>query len=334
MHTAVSCLMVSYLIKRSNFTDNNCYCAQLLCTTASLQYSKLVTGTHRHYLVARTTVLRGQYKSGQVTWQLQPFEVPHQVPEDDRVLVNNTRGRDGLVALVDQQALQFLPQDQGAQVGHCHWRWGRDSCPALGFLGCRHFGCRTEQRRCALLCNRITFLGRPEREARCTTDWRCYGKSLRQLQIPMQGRVMAFKIVHLFNLMWNIRELTPSALYVWSYKDSITGSATSGLWFPHSGKAGMRYRRTGKCCSGWSRQPSSLPWSPRHTPGTRRSYRGSSWTSAPSNSSEMSKDRAQNPALERWWRKLICASVVPQVCNWERAGSDKCPGRSPECEEL
>lgn len=105
-----------------------------------------MTGIDRHYLVAKTTVLRGQYKSGQVTWQIQPFEVPHQVPEDNRVLVDNTRGRDGLVALVHQQALQFLPQHQGAQVGNCHRCWDRDSCPSLAFLCCRHFGCGTEQR--------------------------------------------------------------------------------------------------------------------------------------------------------------------------------------------
>lgn len=48
---------------------------------------------NRHiYLVSTDTVLGGQYKSRQVTWQLQPSEVPHQVPEDDRVLVDNTRG--------------------------------------------------------------------------------------------------------------------------------------------------------------------------------------------------------------------------------------------------
>lgn len=152
--------------------------------------------------------------------------------------------------------------------------------------------------------------------------------------MSMQGRVMAFEIVHLFNLMWNIRKLMYSVLYVWSYKDSVTGSVTSGLWFPHSGKAGMLYRRTGKCCWGWSRQPSSLPWSPRHTPDTRTSYRGSSWTSAPTNSREMSKEKVQNPALERWWRKLFCVPDIPQERNWERAGSDKCLGRSPECEEF
>lgn len=45
----------------------------------------------------------------------------------------------------------------------------------------------------------------------------------------MQGRVMAFETVHLFNLMWNIRELMYSVLYIWAYKDSVTGSVTSGL---------------------------------------------------------------------------------------------------------
>ena len=64
------------------------------------------------------TVLGGQYKSRQDTWQVQPFEIPHQVPEDDGVLVDNARGQDGLVAFVHQQALQFLPQDQRAEIGH------------------------------------------------------------------------------------------------------------------------------------------------------------------------------------------------------------------------
>lgn len=150
----------------------------------------------------------------------------------------------------------------------------------------------------------------------------------------MQGRVMAFEIVHLFILMWNIRELMYSVLYVWSYKNSFTGSVTSGLSFPHSGKARMLYRRTGKCCWGWSHQLSSLPWSPRHTPDTHTSYRGSSWTSAPSNSSDMSKGRLQDPALVRWWRTSFCVTDIPQECNWEKAGSDKCQGRSPECEEI
>lgn len=66
------------------------------------------------------TVLGGQYKGRQVTWQLQSSEVPHQVPEDDGVLVDNTRGRDGLVTLIHQQALQLLPQNQRAQIGHRH----------------------------------------------------------------------------------------------------------------------------------------------------------------------------------------------------------------------
>lgn len=75
------------------------------------------------YLVSMATVLRGQDKSWQVTRQLQPSEVPHEVPEDDRVLVNNSRGGDGFVALVYQQALHLLPQNQGAQVGHRHLGW-------------------------------------------------------------------------------------------------------------------------------------------------------------------------------------------------------------------
>ena len=57
------------------------------------------------YLVSMAIVLGGQDKSRQVTWQLQPSEVPHKVPEDDGVLVDNTWGGDGLVTLVHQQAL-------------------------------------------------------------------------------------------------------------------------------------------------------------------------------------------------------------------------------------
>lgn len=76
---------------------------------------------HLHvYLVSMATVLGGQDESRQVARQLQSFEVPHQVPEDDGVLVDNARGGEGLVALVHQQALQLLPQNQRAQVGHRH----------------------------------------------------------------------------------------------------------------------------------------------------------------------------------------------------------------------
>lgn len=35
----------------------------------------------------------------------------------------------------------------------------------------------------------------------------------------MQGRVMAFEMVHLSNLMWNIRELMHFVLFVWTYQD-------------------------------------------------------------------------------------------------------------------
>lgn len=74
----------------------------------------------RVYLVSVATVLGGEDEGRQVTGQLQPPEVPHQVPEDDGVMVHNTRGGDGLVALVHQQALQLFPQDQRTQVGHRH----------------------------------------------------------------------------------------------------------------------------------------------------------------------------------------------------------------------
>ena len=123
------------------------------------------------------TVLGGQDKSRQDTWQLEPSEVPHKVPEDNGVLVNNTLGGDGLVALIHQQALQLLPQNQRAEVGHCHrgggWR-RRPSTPTalLSLRGsCRwlsrtvshgHFGLRIEWCRRVLLYNRITFLRGPE----------------------------------------------------------------------------------------------------------------------------------------------------------------------------
>lgn len=69
---------------------------------------------------------------------------------------------------------------------------------------------------------------------------------------------------------------------------------TLGLWFPHSEKAGTLFHRMGTCCWGWSRQPSSLPWSPHHTPDTRMSYRASSWTSVPTNVRETSKECIRN----------------------------------------
>lgn len=72
------------------------------------------------YLVSMVTVLGGQDKSWQITGQLQSSEVPHKVPEDNRMLVNNTRGGNGLITLIYQQALQLLPQNQGAQIGHRH----------------------------------------------------------------------------------------------------------------------------------------------------------------------------------------------------------------------
>lgn len=132
------------------------------------------------YLVSMAIVLGGQDKSREVTRQLQPSEVPHKVPEDDGVLVDNTWGGDGLVTLVHQQALQLLPQNQRTQVRHRHrrrgWSWcrycSRPSTPAALLRGscrwlswpvcCRHFGFGIEWHRRVLLCNRITFLGRPE----------------------------------------------------------------------------------------------------------------------------------------------------------------------------
>lgn len=42
----------------------------------------------------------------------------------------------------------------------------------------------------------------------------------------------------------------------------------------------MGFHRRGRWCSGWSRLLSSRPWSPHHTPGSRRSYSENSWRSA------------------------------------------------------
>lgn len=92
----------------------------------SKKVNKLISQTqwvdrHLHvYLVSMATALGGQDKSWQVARQLQPSEVPHKVPEDDGVLIDNTRRGDGLVTLIHQQALQLLPQNQRAQVGHRH----------------------------------------------------------------------------------------------------------------------------------------------------------------------------------------------------------------------
>lgn len=89
-----------------------------------------LTGGAATHMLSAAEVLRGQHEAWQVAWQIQPLEVPHQVPEDDGVLVHDAGRRHGLVALVDQQALQLLPQDQRAQVGH-----RRRSRPLLGRIG-------------------------------------------------------------------------------------------------------------------------------------------------------------------------------------------------------
>lgn len=92
---------------------------------------------HLHaYLVSMATVLGGQDKSRQVARQLQPFKVPHEVPEDDGVLVDNARGGDCLVALIYQHALQLLPQNQRAQVGHRHWSGASSPAALLLLRGC------------------------------------------------------------------------------------------------------------------------------------------------------------------------------------------------------
>lgn len=66
-------------------------------------------------------VLRGEDETWQVAGQVQPSEVPDQVPVDDGVMVHHVSLRDHRVALVLQQTLQLLPQHQRAQVGNRHW---------------------------------------------------------------------------------------------------------------------------------------------------------------------------------------------------------------------
>ena len=72
------------------------------------------------YLRAPVAVLRGEDEARQVAGQVQPSEVPHQVPVDDGMEVHHVGCRDDGVALVLQKTLQLLPQHQGAQVGHRH----------------------------------------------------------------------------------------------------------------------------------------------------------------------------------------------------------------------
>lgn len=63
---------------------------------------------------------RGSDQLQQVTGQAEAVEKPDQVPEDDGVVVQELRLGQDRLALVLQQALQLLPQNQRAQVGHRH----------------------------------------------------------------------------------------------------------------------------------------------------------------------------------------------------------------------
>lgn len=65
-------------------------------------------------------VLGGEDEAGQVAGQVQPSEVPDQVPVDDGVMVHHVGLCDHRVALVLQQTLQLLPQHQRTQVGNRH----------------------------------------------------------------------------------------------------------------------------------------------------------------------------------------------------------------------
>lgn len=71
-------------------------------------------------LSVSVAVLRREDETRQVAGQIQPSEVPDQVPVDDGMVVHHVGFTDHHVALVLQQALQLLPQHQRAQVRNCH----------------------------------------------------------------------------------------------------------------------------------------------------------------------------------------------------------------------
>lgn len=68
-------------------------------------------------------VLRREDETGEVAGQVQPSEVPDQVPVDDGMMVHHVGLCDHRVALVLEQTLQLLPQHQRAQIGNRHRLW-------------------------------------------------------------------------------------------------------------------------------------------------------------------------------------------------------------------
>lgn len=72
------------------------------------------------YLSELADQRRGSDQLQQVTGQPEALEVPHQVPVDDGVVLQELRLSQNRLALVLQQTLQLLPQNQRAQVRHRH----------------------------------------------------------------------------------------------------------------------------------------------------------------------------------------------------------------------
>lgn len=73
------------------------------------------------YLHVLAAVLGAKDKGGQAAGQLQSAEKPHQIPENNGVVVHDGWWGDNLLTLVLQEALQLLPQHQRTQVGHGDW---------------------------------------------------------------------------------------------------------------------------------------------------------------------------------------------------------------------
>lgn len=71
-------------------------------------------------LSVSVAVLRREDETRQVAGQVQPSEVPDQVPVDDGMVVHHVGLTDHHVPLVLQQALQLLPQHQRAQIRNRH----------------------------------------------------------------------------------------------------------------------------------------------------------------------------------------------------------------------
>ncbi|TNN30023.1 hypothetical protein EYF80_059827 [Liparis tanakae] len=75
-----------------------------------------VNGASSCHLCDLAAQRRGPDQLEQVAGKTEALEVPQQVPEDDGVVFQELRlGQDRLAL-----TLQLLPQDQRAQVGHCH----------------------------------------------------------------------------------------------------------------------------------------------------------------------------------------------------------------------